>query len=604
MNEENKSVDDSVKVDESAEQKNGRSVSVKEEVMSEKKPESKIVKKVAMGFGVFVVFILVLFIPLSSRTTLGRLFDLVGAHKTAMLMDAFVNRDSGFSNNLARIDIDDTESCANAWDRIKDNNVKFEATSIKGNMSIYPVNEEYKESLNFNSDFAYNFSLKDQKASGDIDFNVNAELSKVSDEMQDVQVNGSAMGIMDNTKSYFKVDEVKVNLEGMNVTFGLDDWYHTPEFGLDNEKKEALNEMAKLITELTETELSKVVSDETGYKISKSGCDFYNKLEVGGIKKVEFGEGDDKITSKVRVIELDMNMDMERYGENFFDNIDGVVNDDTLHNFAKNDFYDWVVRFVEQGDIVFESDSVDFPTKEEFGDEFDKSVTEFNDNKEEIRDYFTEEMSIQDERIEYEILDAVVYLEPGTNDYYGYKAKIKYKLTDEALEEAKTQDEKVYSIIKDGMIVEYEFYDMKLNDKVEPIVVPDNSKPIEEFMKALEDNESTNNFFKNFSTMMTKITGQSSSSNYGSMIYQDEKGGLLYYDGMTRESYKVVESQDESGELFYEDTNTGQYVPIPESVIRNFQIDQEIEVLSEESKQINEKNEELKEMMEGMEVNQ
>lgn len=604
MNEENKSVDDSAKVDENAEQKNGRSVSVKEEVMSEKKPESKIVKKAAMGFGVFVFFILVLFIPLSSRTTLGRFFDLVGAHKTAMLMDAFVNRDSGFSNNLARIDIDDTESCANAWDRIKDNNVKFEAASIKGNMSIYPVNEEYKESLNFNSDFAYNFSLKDQKASGDIDFNVNAELSKVSDEMQDVQVNGSAMGIMDNTKSYFKVDEVKVNLEGMNVTFGLDDWYHTPEFGLDNEKKEALNEMAKLITELTETELSKVVSDETGRKISKSGCDFYNKLEVGGIKKVEFGEGDDKITSKVRVIELGMNMDMERYGKNFFDNIDGVVNDDTLHNFAKNDFYDWVVRFVEQGDIVFESDSVDFPTKEEFGDEFDKSVMEFNDNKEEIRDYFTEEMSIQNERIEYEILDAVVYLEPGTNDYYGYKAKIKYKLTDEALEEAKTQDEKVYSIIKDGVIVEYEFYDMKLNDKVEPIVVPDNSKPIEEFMKALEDNESTNNFFKNFSTMMTQITGQSSSSNYGSMIYQDEKGGILYYDGMTGESYKVVDSQDESGELFYEDTNTGQYVPIPESVIRNFQIDQEIEVLSEESKQINEKNEELKEMMEGMEVNQ
>ena len=572
MNEEKKSTDEEKSVDslssiENVEQKNDNSASVKEEVMNEEKPKSSMVKKTVVGIGVVAALAILMVIPFGSRTTLGRVLDLVGAHKSAVLMDAFVNRDTGFSNNLARIDINDTESCADTWEKVKENNLKFEAVSVKGNVLVYPGNEEYKESLRAKGEFAHNFSLKDQKVSGDVNFNIDAELSKISEEYQDMKMDASVMGAVDNEKAYFKVNEVKVNLEGMNVTFGLDDWYHSPEFGLNGERKEALNEMAKLITELTETNLSKIVSDETGRQISKSGCDFYDKLEVGGVRKVEFGEADNKMTKKVRAIEIGMDLKLDKYGDVIFDNMDSIVNDDTLHNFIKNDFYDWFIKFDEQAQILSEVES-DNPTKEEFGEEFNEGVTEFNENREEIKEFFTEEMAMQDEMVKYEVLEAVIYLEPGTNDYYGYKIKAKYSATDEMLEEIKIQDEKIYSIVKEGIIVEYELYDLKLNDKVEPVEVPENSKPVEEFMEALEDNESTNKFFSSVDAIMSQITGQPSSANYGSKIYQDEMTGeVLYYDGMTGESYKVVESEDGSGVLFYEDTKTGQYVPIPEAVI-------------------------------------
>ncbi|MCK4636068.1 MAG: hypothetical protein KAT32_04335 [Candidatus Moranbacteria bacterium] len=555
MNEEKKltseSSDDSAKKEQAI-----NSASVKKEGNMNKELKSNNSKNLMGGVVIVVVLIGLMLIPFNSRTTLGRALDLFGMHKVAMKTDASINRDKGLSNLISHIDVSDEESFENSWDKIKDSNLKFEAVSMKSNFKVYPENEEFKDSLNASGDFAGNISLKDQKMSGDINLNINAELSKISEDYQDMSSNISAMGAIDNEKAYFKTDEMKFNLEGMNVSFGLDDWYSTPEFELYGEQKEALNEMAKLITELTETKFSKIISDETGRQLMKNGYGIYDKLEVGGVKNVEFGKENNEVTKKVRVVEIDLDSSkfeekMKNFGENSFDSIDMLLNDQTLHSFVKNDFYDWFSRITPQAGILVKDEMLMYEvlTKEEFGEDFDEVITDFNENKSEIKEDFEEGFSEgMDGSVAFndavEIMEYTLYLEPGTNDYYGYKEKIKYNVPNEILDEIKSGNEELYSIVKNGIILEIEVYDMKLNDKVEPVEIPENSKSIEEFTKAMEDNEGTADFFNNLEMMMGQLMGLPSVNEEAMEEIKKEMETYEYENmkGMTPEEQAELEA--------------------------------------------------------------
>ncbi len=586
MIEEKKSTDEEKKVDNSSsveniEQKKENSASVKDEVKSEKKPS--LVMNIIMAFVVFLVLVGAMLFPFNSRTILGRVFDLVGAHKLAMGTDAFVNRQNNLANLASHVDVSNKKSFVNSWNKVKKSDLKFEAVSMKNDFVVYPVNEEYTDSLRAGGGMDLNFSLKDQKVSGDINFNVDAKLSEVSEDYQNIEANLSVLGAVDNEKAYFKLEEGKMKLEGMNMSFGFDDWYSSENFDLSDEQKGALNEIASLITEFTETSLSQIMSDETGRQFMTATHNFYDgEIEVGGIKKVEFGQGDNKVTKKVREVSFkDVNFEeyedsMKSFGEESFDGVDMLLNDQTFQNFVKNDFYNWVEKVAPQVAILEEDEnfSNDSGAKEDFEKEFDEVVKEFNENKDEVKDVFLEDFNesteMQMEIADFiESVDYTVYFEPGTNNYYGYKVAVKIKVPEDILAEIESGDENIHSIVKDGIVLEAEVYDIYLNDQVDPVSIPENAKSFEEFMKAMENDEGTTSFFGNLEMIMNGLFGGSVSSANGSQIYQDETGAMLYYDQMTGMDYEVYESQD-GNTLLYLDPITGEHYPIPQDVVMQY----------------------------------
>lgn len=579
------------KVDKIEEKKEVTSEVVKEETSAssdnQKSGKLKFLKIFGLTTLVLVIILGLMLIPIKKRTTLGRFFDVFGAHKLAIITDSFMNHGNKMNNFFAIINLNKEDSYKKVWSSIKEENFKFEAVSVDGNWKAYPGNEEKKDAFNVIGDSKLNISLKDQKLAGDLNLSVNMNgnemgMGEVDNNEFGLDLNSSV--VLDKDNVYFKLKKLKTDIpqtEKYNLDLSFDNWYAEP-IGLEDEQKEALNKMASLITELTENKLASVLSDETGEEVFKQTYKdgIYKEINVGGVKNVEFGQGENKVEQKVREISIVINDDFinrkpEEKAKESLDLMSKIYEDKTFQSFVKNDFYDWMSKFSKQADIVDGVENSSFPSKDEFGKDFDDQIDSFKKNKQATLDYYEKMNSDsieKDSKIEF--VDYKIYLKPGTNEAYGLKFKIKLSYSDDLLDEMKQNNEMMYELYKDGFFFEGEVYNMKLNDKTSAIVSPKETKSADEFLEEISKNEKASNLINFFgSEFMRTIPGMETKYNGigdGSIIYQDKNtGGFVYYDAVKQKHYKIVSSNQQTGEVYYLNDNN-QYGVVPASIVESF----------------------------------
>jgi hypothetical protein len=438
----------------------------------------KIITLIASPFLVLLIAILAFFPILSINSLASNILDATGNHSGALFLDLIAKKGITKLNSNNGLDFLN-ENCnlpVNLTSLYQGNN--FTELSGQVSLKIYPNSSSVnQEKFNINSNFKGYSNLREGniylKGNNNINLDINEILGKESNQM--------------NTKLDFEIysdlkdslivnpTEIEINKNNVSTSYKNSNWYKY-NFNLPDNKKTAINENLNYLSDYIENFKPDLIFNESTLKsISDYICNNIDKITIFPQQNSKFGNSNQEFYLRPISVK-NKNINANENNKNTTNLIESILVDDKFKEIIKSE-YQTLSKINANLNTITDNNSSSFPNNEE---QFKKDIdTAFNETRKSVSNPDINQPT--DENISVSEIENIIYLNP--RDLNPSAIRSKTLIVD------KTNTNKIF---KDGVMIEFEIFDLKYNNNADKSAKPTETKDFAELEKDFINDERVN----------------------------------------------------------------------------------------------------------------
>ncbi|MEI7603686.1 MAG: hypothetical protein WCJ19_01580 [bacterium] len=278
---------------------------------------------------------------------------------------------------------------------------------------------------------------------------------------------------------YLKLDNLQLKNNSGDRSDSLSDWYGK-DFSLSTKQRQGITELISTLSDMLASKPGQIVSEDTGKFLMFYACSIIKEIKIDSPTNVEFGYGDYKVTKKVRPIQIiSVDPNSKAYSDGLVTLFEKLEKDQVFSNYLKAQ-YDNIIKINNAGNKISNSSASSIKQSEynKFIDEMIQSA--FGSNS---RDLITKAFANTDKTdirtdIRYEITaSSTYYMSMDQSKYYGSKVEEKLIFKDQSILDS-LNNENAKDILKDGIVISAQVYDIQSGSKAFSINEPDKKTDI------------------------------------------------------------------------------------------------------------------------------
>jgi hypothetical protein len=474
-------------------------------VNSESKPKkaSKSSKNLITGLVALVVVLVLIFgsvfLRLGNQTVLARTLDALGQHKLALSSD-YIGSKGLLSKQAGAATLDPSKpaDCEAIWTQISNTSL----TSLQKDLAsedynkqssivkyvIQPVANDYKDKFKFEGIYSTSADVKNNS----IAFNTTSSIAVDTDVLKNlvpggsdapldlglVNLSGTGKFVLQSNKVFVSLPDLNLKAKGLDENGSLTSSYSTdlPQSEttsiFDNEK------LNKPLDRLLSQKLGDALSEDTGKAMFAYFCSGIKSYTVEAPKTMDFGSGEYARRKDVRPISMELKPDFYSvYLKGLPNIVEKLSQDPKLKPFLKANYETF--KEISQSS----TEPTEFPTQEEYNKQVDEMFNDFK--KDQMVKDIDQGLVEFDKSVKITAAPIKSYIDLETLQEYGGDFQLTITPTVETL--SLTGSPEIASILKEGIVLKANVYDMKYGSKADAIQAPSGSKDIqalpEDFMQ-------------------------------------------------------------------------------------------------------------------------
>jgi hypothetical protein len=517
--------------------------------------KQKTIKIVVAASIIFLLLISFIFlVPVGARTMGSRFFDGVSANRldlaTTNPVKHLLNPNFRDFARLYSTNFRNQKECESTWDILYTAGLeeKFSHGSFENTTNMGFVNPDYKDTFNFSSYLDGRLSLDSPNLGGNLKSNLTLDPSKFESILPFLLNSNSENPWLKSVMTVFLDSDAIANEKGVYLKLNsagiknsqeeykleLPDWYFSKyDFNQENEQNdfraEGIKEIATTVKNYTDLKLENILSEETVKESVAIYCQnnefATSKFEVGKIEKIQLGNDLSNFTENLRVITTtqeikDGDIQNTLKAEQTINQIAlKIVEDPKLEEWLLDqNQYETIKKSAESAYKITENQDP------ETSNEFQSSMQEFTleNYQKEVKKFLEEskkEVTREIENLKNQgnqppsgsifsgfntKLTNQIYLTEG-GDYFGNKQTFTLIPTSKTIE----QSGEFREIIKDGIQITSQTYNLNMNNKAQNLTVPNKYKGLEDLNEDVQNSE----LYKKWQTEMEKFSENQQSDN-------------------------------------------------------------------------------------------
>ncbi len=470
----------------------------------------------AGSFGLVVLLLLIICVPINGKSLLSRGLDKSGNHLTAFALEQAYK---GKIKDLPLQNILNTQSsCKGYVDAIKTTSLDATAGSFESSFEATSLNSSAKNDFNIESTLKAGYDIKALEANLDASikakFNVNT-VQKISDEMKTTNsgsndtssplpkwgqssVETQVKTIINKDTGFVSIPKVELATAEFTSNNKLNNWYsqdlkytNTRD---ENSRQEGLKELREVLT----GELRGINPQDSLFKPFTDDyltdlCNHVGEIKVSESKSFTLGNSLSSQTLEAREITVPSYKSLEEVLKSSSQKNNTNITKSSLT--AAKAKYGTVVKIIQAiNKILPQNNGVDqidkVPTQKEFEEGIDKAIAEMekgNQSSEETQKSLQESLDQINKYIEVSIDPNHIYFDTNTGELAGTQGGMTIKPKAELLKDVESSTAR--TLLQDGIRISGSNWNFTSGRGVKPLEFPTNTKSISDFTKDISNTD-------------------------------------------------------------------------------------------------------------------
>jgi len=448
-------------------------------------------------FGVLILIVIIMLIPIAGRTFLAKAFDGAGNHKAALGTDLFFQgKANGLLQNLSVNDLSKADQCQNAYKILKNEKLNF-LMPIRGQNKT-TIKPSFNDKVFLETKFGGVINPTTRKASANLELSTKIDQNSAKEIIAELSTSGinigslmpietksQVSGFFDINSILFTINKFDLKTSDDNSSNGLSNYYQfdlkNPDAGIEKTRQEGFDEIFAELKNLANIKLDEVMEENTFNQMSQSFCKSVESMRVENVAEVDF-EGVKKL---VRPISTDYKENaLEIQYEESGKLLEKTEKDQKLKNFLYGKYQSYVKIGNGFNKIVpplnGEKNAFVAISEDEFKKEIDVAVSTKDKNgkpKVDVAKYKEEA-----KEMDYTLLVAPsqTFIDVNSGDIYGTQSVLTVVFSDKL---KKSFSPKFRDLVGDSLMIMSSSWNIQFGDNVKDLNLPTNTKPATDFVK-------------------------------------------------------------------------------------------------------------------------